>query len=65
MSMTVKSGRGAFLPPTTDQIEERARFDVMQIVKNRPQLHPTVFQMRGEEITWRDIYNHLLARVMN
>lgn len=65
MSITVKSGVGAFLPPMTDQIEERARFDVMRIIKNRPQLHPTVFQMRGEEIAWRDIYNHLLSQVLN
>jgi hypothetical protein len=65
MSMTVKTNGKAFLAPMTDQIEERARFDVMRIVRNRPQLHPAVFQMRGQEISWRDIYNYLLSRVMN
>jgi hypothetical protein len=66
MSTTVvKSRANAFEPPDAHQIEERARFDVLRTIRNRPQLHPTVLQMRGEEIAWRDIYNHLLSHVLN
>jgi hypothetical protein len=66
MSTTAAKSRGmAFDPPEAHQIEERARFDVLQTIRNRPQLHPIVLQMRGEEIAWRDIYNHLLSRVLN
>ncbi len=38
---------------------------MLRTIRNRPQLHPTVLQMRGEEIAWRDIYNHLLSHVLN
>jgi hypothetical protein len=66
MSTTVAKSRGkAFQPPEAHQIEERARFDVMRTIRNRPQLQPIVLQMRGEEIAWGDIYNHLLSRVLD
>ena len=47
------------------RVEEAARYEVMRLVRHRPQLHLKVISLRNEEVAWLDIQNFLEARVIH
>lgn len=58
-----KGGQRRSAPPTTDQVEEHARFRVMQVLRTAPHLSLVVLNMRGDEVAWLDILNYLLSQL--